>query len=709
MPSMKKIQGRLTFLKDTVAQSRAEFAIMAAEASTSRTRTTQAGTGGPSDDRSSNKLESGGQTNEEYPDEKETPLIERRKSSHSPKQLWARASAVVQSATLVATSGHHRNSSITQPLRESMAATEGGEYELPGENKDMKNKLSPEDRARLLREADSTQRALVDLYRTAKLLHNFAILNFTGFVKIVKKFNKTLPQHKGRFKQATKPENVCDEGKAVEALADRMVVLYANWFCQGSKSEAQVQIMPKKGDSLEMDWTQLRVGYRMGMCTILGLWVAWDCIWGMISKGRSTIGERDAFPVFRACGGLLLLQWFWGVSVWVWTRFRINYIYLFDFNPHIVDSPMAIFNAAVDHTLFYLINMLLYYKAGTHDIPGKFPQGVFPFFLVVYACLQLVIPVRTRLPMWGSIWRVVTAPAYSPSFFQGYIGDIFTSMVKVFQDMAWTAFFIFSGDWMVSEDSSADANAHHWSKTTGYKNILIPLLTLLPLWFRFNQCLRRYLDTRKRFPHLANAFKYALSQTVTLFGAFHPLYLDHTNQRTDMAFYQRWWMLLFIGSSLYSFTWDVYMDWGLGLPKFNMLGPRLMFPNRAIYYAIISADLVLRFAWVLTLIPPGTGAKFALPNYLAAVSMILELGRRTVWGFLRLENEHRSNTAGYRRVNFVPLHFTTGHKHDYSHGKEHRGIRVLLEVAFVTLAVLAACVWSVVAAQHATDLSKNEL
>jgi EXS family len=352
--------------------------------------------------------------------------------------------------------------------------------------------------------------------------------------------------------------------------------------------------------------------------------------------------------------------------------------------------------------------MLLYYKAGTHDIPGKFPEGVYPFFLVVYACLQLVIPVRTRLPMWGQIWRVVTAPAHSPSFFQGYIGDIFTSMVKVFQDMAWTAFFIFSGDWMVSEDSS-DANVHHWSKTTWYRNILIPLLTLLPLWFRFNQCLRRYLDTSKRFPHLANAFKYALAQTVTLFGAFHPLYLDHTNQRADMSFYQRWWMLLFIGSSLYSFTWDVYMDWGLGLPKFNMLGPRLMFPNRAIYYAIISADLVLRFAWVLTLIPPNTGAKFALPNYLAAVSMILELGRRTVWGFLRLENEHRSNTAGYRRVNFVPLHFTTGHKHDYSHGKEHRGIRVLLEVAFVTLAVLAACVVSVVAAQHATDLSKNEL
>ena len=84
----------------------------------------------------------------------------------------------------------------------------------------------------------------------------------------------------------------------------------------------------------------------------------------------------------------------------------------------------------------------------------------------------------------------------------------------------------------------------------------------------------------------------------------------------------------------------------LNLFEYNFLGPRLMYPKRSMYYAIMALDLVLRFAWVLTLIPPDTGASFALPHYLTAVSMILELYRRTVWGFLRLENEHRSNTAG---------------------------------------------------------------
>jgi hypothetical protein len=150
-------------------------------------------------------------------------------------------------------------------------------------------------------------------------------------------------------------------------------------------------------------------------------------------------------------------------------------------------------------------------------------------------------------------------------------------------------------------------------------------------------------------------------------------------------------------------------DWSLGQIKYRFLGPRLMYPKHAMYYSIICLDLVLRFAWVLTLLPPKSGAKFALPAYLTLVSMMLEIFRRTIWGFLRLENEHRSNTAGFRRVDFVPLHFSTGHKHGYRQEETHRGFSVLLEVAIVTTLVLGAAVVSVVAAQHATQRSTGEL
>ena len=46
-----------------------------------------------------------------------------------------------------------------------------------------------------------------------------------------------------------------------------------------------------------------------------------------------------------------------------------------------------------------------------------------------------------------------------------------------------------------------------------------PLVAVLPAWFRFAQCLRRYYDTRSAFPHLVNAGKYSTSFFVVFFSS----------------------------------------------------------------------------------------------------------------------------------------------------------------------------------------------
>ncbi|KAL3772850.1 hypothetical protein ACHAWO_002680 [Cyclotella atomus] len=579
---------------------------------------------------------------------------------------------------------------------------------------------SSSDKLDLERESDSIKRALTDVYRNAKMLHNYAIMNYTGFVKIAKKFDKTLPAHKGVFKNI-----ICEDGMQAEVLAAKIERMYSKWFSDGNIREAQAQLLSKRGDGLMMDWTQLRLGYRLGMCSILGFWVAWDCIWGQFAKDEISIGGRSAFPVFRACFGLVSWHWFWGISVYIWSRYRINYIYLFEFDPRNIDTPMDIFNDAVDETLVFLLLMLIYYKAGAGDFPQIVPPGAYPLFLIIYAVKCLIFPWKMRKPLWIAIRQVILAPFVSPTFFLIFVGDVFTSMVKVFQDILWSAMFVVSGDWMLSEHSShhgikTQTHTHVWAQSFWYKNVAIPLICLFPLWLRFNQCLRRYLDTGKRVPNLPNAFKYAMSQTVTLFGTFHPLYLmsarnhDITEEGTDIILkhrknlFQAFWMCLFIASSLYSFIWDVYMDWGLGRKEFGFLGPRLMFPSKSYYYMVICADLILRFMWVLTLVPPDSGAKFELPAYLTAVTMTVELFRRTIWSFFRLEHEQRQNTLGFRRVHVVPLHFSTGHKHKYNE-RHWVGWKVLVEIMVVTLIVVAVSAFSVISAQRATTHYQLEL
>ncbi|KAH9147649.1 hypothetical protein AeNC1_019424, partial [Aphanomyces euteiches] len=66
--------------------------------------------------------------------------------------------------------------------------------------------------------------------------------------------------------------------------------------------------------------------------------------------------------------------------------------------------------------------------------------------------------------------------------------------------------------------------------------------------------------------------------------------------------------------------------------------------------------------WVLTLIPPS--AEQAINHsffvYIHPFSMILEPIRRTLWSFVTVENEHLRNTMGFRKEQFIPLHYERG-------------------------------------------------
>lgn len=164
-------------------------------------------------------------------------------------------------------------------------------------------------------------------------------------------------------------------------------------------------------------------------------------------------------------------------------------------------------------------------------MPLWIPPRAYPTFLIFYTVKCLIFPWKLRKPLWIAIKQVILAPFVSPTFFLTYVGDVFTSMVKVFQDILWTICFVAYGDFLLPEvEHEKSDHVHTWTQKFWYKNVAIPLICLFPLWLRFNQCLRRYHDTGKRMPNLANAFKYAMSQSVTLFGAFHPLYLMHNRQ-----------------------------------------------------------------------------------------------------------------------------------------------------------------------------------
>ena len=61
------------------------------------------------------------------------------------------------------------------------------------------------------------------------------------------------------------------------------------------------------------------------------------------------------------------------------------------------------------------------------------------------------------------------------------------------------------------------------------------LVAVLPAWWRFAQCLRRYYDTKEANPHLINAGKYSTSFFVVVFSAVASTVIGETTSCVRMC------------------------------------------------------------------------------------------------------------------------------------------------------------------------------
>uniref|UniRef100_A0A7S3NGY9 EXS domain-containing protein n=1 Tax=Aureoumbra lagunensis TaxID=44058 RepID=A0A7S3NGY9_9STRA len=537
-------------------------------------------------------------------------------------------------------------------------------------------------------EKKSLKRALAELDQDCRDLIDFASWNYTAFVKITKKRDKIFPNEpsiKALFCERVRCD--CDfwEAKKAWALQDEIRDSFAKAFCDGELPEADLRIRDLQfgmtQSTFGLDPHAVRFGYRAGVAAVLCVWVLWDCIEVVDARSEThaSVASKPAWPVFRAAGALVAWHWMWGLSLHVWASYRVNVDFLFDTVYEDTSSGATasnVYDEAALETIALLASLLVYYKATYHGGLPLFVSNVIdpsdlaafiPIGVVCTVFVRLVSPWNRRKHLWRSLGKILVAPVSQVRFVDTYIADVLSSMVKVFLDTLWTACYVGTGDvfraqvsttnYLNKKDDTPKEEADEALMdpemtrcTTGlaYRNIAVPLACLLPLWFRFAQCLRKYNDVGQRI-HILNAAKYALSLFVALSSALELVQHRHT------------WLALFCISSAYSWLWDVVMDWGLRFrwhkPKdadlieihaehfghtdkmrfiFERPKYRTMYPRHWWYSLAVAADIVGRFVWLATLIPPtGFGKRLnsVIPDYLVPILALVELARRCVWGF----------------------------------------------------------------------------
>lgn len=178
-------------------------------------------------------------------------------------------------------------------------------------------------------------------------------------------------------------------------------------------------------------------------------------------------------------------------------------------------------------------------------LEGSPPQlaHAFPLVLFLYVAYRATTPWLRRAPLFECAAAVAAAPFGRASFREGFAGDVLTSAVKPALDLAFALLYFLRGvggwyspraAWGGALDPSglgpgggtggagglAATGVNPFATdlieaTPLYRRVLVPALTLLPLWWRFVQCLQRCHETRERWPHIGNALKCVLQFRVS--------------------------------------------------------------------------------------------------------------------------------------------------------------------------------------------------
>ncbi|WWC67988.1 uncharacterized protein I206_101907 [Kwoniella pini CBS 10737] len=211
---------------------------------------------------------------------------------------------------------------------------------------------------------------------------------------------------------------------------------------------------------------------------------------------------------------------------------------------------------------------------------------IIPGFLWVGIIAGILIPwrgigERERAGLRRAIKRIFLPSFNSPIFFCDVIlADILTSFAKVLGDMWISACQIWLGE--ITHGRVGRAGWAGWV-TLG--------MVSLPYLLRFRQCLLEYYQSSWTSPRpLANALKYFSAFPVILLSAAQKTVLVEVATQKGVSvqelgeLHDRWfgehrlfrlWLLAVCVNSMFSFYWDVEMDWGLALCEVDTwLGPK---------------------------------------------------------------------------------------------------------------------------------------
>ncbi|KAL4352345.1 hypothetical protein GQ457_06G041590 [Hibiscus cannabinus] len=490
--------------------------------------------------------------------------------------------------------------------------------------------------------------AFVEFYRKLRLLKSYCFLNQLAFSKIMKKYDKVTTRNASRTYLQMVDKSYLSNSVEVTKLLEKVEETYVKHFANGNHRKGMKTLRPQA--KKERHRITFLNGFFSGcsIALIAAIIVNIHARNILKSEGR----ERymvNIFPLYSLFAYVVLHMIMYAGNVYFWKRYRINYSFIFGFKQGTELGYREVLLLSSGLSMLALAGVIsnLDMEMDPRTKSFKTLTELVPLFLLIVVILITFCPFNiiyrsSRFFLIRCVFHCVCAPLYKVTLPDFFLADQLTSQVQAIRSLE---FYICYYGW---------GNFKERSNTCGenevYK-VLYIVVAIIPYWIRFVQCVRRLFE-EKDTAHGLNAVKY-LSTIVAV--VIRTIY-SHQDEKTTTG------LVLAAASSgiatMVSLYWDIVKDWGL-LNR-NSTNPwlrdKLAVPHKGVYYVAMVLNCVLRLAWMQQVLGIQT-VPFLHKTALAAVVASLEIVRRGIWNFFRLENEHLNNVGKYRAFKSVPLPF----------------------------------------------------
>ncbi|XVE85825.1 hypothetical protein DITRI_Ditri17bG0122200 [Diplodiscus trichospermus] len=500
-------------------------------------------------------------------------------------------------------------------------------------------------RENLRKVENQLKRAFVEFYQKLRLLKSYSFLNTLAFSKIMKKYDKITSRSASKSYMKMVDNSNFGSSDEITKLMERVENTFIKHFSNANRAKGMNILRPTA--KRERHRTTFSTGFFAG-CTaslFLALILMIRARKIMDNQGRNKYMET-MFPLYSLFGFIVLHMVMYAINIFYWRRYRVNYAFIFGFKPGTELGYRQVFLLSFGLGTLALAcvlsNLDMQIDPKTEDYEAF--TELLPLFLVVFIFIILFLPFNilyrsSRFFLLACLFHCFCAPLYKVTLPDFFLADQLTSQVQAIRSLEFYICYYFWGDFKHRENSIC--------KDSSVYNTFYFIVAVLPYLARLLQCLRRLFEEKDPVQGF-NGLKYFLTIVAVCLRTAYDI-------NKGIAWRIMAWVVSAI-AAIFCTYWDFVYDWGLlnRHSKNRWLRDKLLVPHKRVYFVAMGLNVLLRFAWLQTVL------NFKIPLHRQTLTTIvasLEIIRRGIWNFFRLENEHLNNVGKYRAFKSVPLPF----------------------------------------------------